>query len=66
MENENEECCPGGEPCEEPVISELPKAEHVNPHAIPYVPSDHVKKLMEKREERNKKKGLPEIVQKKT
>jgi hypothetical protein len=46
----NEECCPDGEPCEEPE-----EVKHVNPYEIPYVPSSHVQKLMARKKKRDKK-----------
>ena len=69
------ECCPVGEICEEPESEEekLDKMlaergikvdrDYVNPLAIPYVQSDHLKELMARK---NKKDKNLKIVQKKT
>jgi len=60
----NEECCPDGEPCEEPVVEEAKpeEVEYTNPYEIPYVPSAHVQELMARKNKRDKK---LKIVQKK-
>ena len=70
------ECCPVGEICEEPETQEekLDKMlaergvkvdrEYVNPLAIPYVESSHLKELIAKEKKRDKEKL--KIVQKKT
>jgi hypothetical protein len=65
------ECCPEGEICEEPEVEpsvELTPEErvarskqYVNPYEIPYVPSSHVKELIERA---NKKEQKLKIVQK--
>tara|TARA_B100000809_G_scaffold167865_1_gene165231 strand:- start:262 stop:459 length:198 start_codon:yes stop_codon:yes gene_type:complete len=64
MNEKNEECCPVGEPCEEPVVEEVKPEEvkHVNPYEIPYVPSSHVQELIARKKKRDKK---LKIVQKK-
>ena len=61
-----EECCPVGEPCEEPVVEEakLEEVEYTNPMEIPYIPSSHVQELIAKKKKRDKEKL--KIVQKKT
>ena len=68
-------CCPVGEICEEPESEEekMDKMmaergikvdrEFVNPMAIPYVPSSHVRELMARANAKEKK---LKIVQKKT
>ena len=58
-------CCPVGEECP----PEPPKAEditgtvkqYVNPYAIPYVQSDHLKKLIKKKEALDQKQRPPKI-----
>lgn len=47
-------CCPVGEECppEEPKAEDITGTvkQYVNPYAIPYVQSDHLKKLIKKKE----------------
>jgi hypothetical protein len=69
------ECCPEGEICEEPESDEAKMdkrlaergikidRDYINPLAVPYVQSDHLKELIAKKEKKDEK---LKIVQKKT
>ena len=63
-------CCPEGEICEESTDGGVApgdgideEKEYVNPYAVPYVQSEHLRDLIAKKEKKDQK---PKIVQKKT
>lgn len=53
-------CCPVGQVCEEP---EEEEKEYVNPYAVPYVQSEHLRELIAKKARKEEK---VKVVQKKT